>query len=396
MGVAPSPILFGPGGIASNLQTGLQFNNGSGPSILTGTVNPSSVATAGVEGSLYLNQSSGITYQKQDNGSSTNWKAFFTSLASYLPTVQTFTSGSGTYTTPANCSYIVVRMVGGGGGGGGGNTNATPYGIGAAGTASSFGGTLLSAGGGAPGAIPTIGGGTGGTNSVTPTTGMTVLINQPGNPAQYLNDSTTPAYSGGSNGGSSVFGGAGQGSVSGGGGSANTNSGSGGGGSSNAGGASCYAAIGGGAGGYLEAIITNPTSSYAYVVGAGGTGGSGNASGPGGNGASGYIEVTEFYSSPGAGTPVITRLIQSVSTNTNAGATASTDYVYLVSGTTTITLPSAVGNTNLYTIKNVDSSLTTTINTTSSQTIDGSSTVTLSVANKSVDIVSDGSNWRLV
>ena len=30
------------------------------------------------------------------------------------PTVQKFTSGTGTYTTPANVKYIRVRMVGGG------------------------------------------------------------------------------------------------------------------------------------------------------------------------------------------------------------------------------------------------------------------------------------------
>ena len=33
------------------------------------------------------------------------------------PTIQKFTSGSGTYTTPPNCKYILVSMVGGGGGG---------------------------------------------------------------------------------------------------------------------------------------------------------------------------------------------------------------------------------------------------------------------------------------
>jgi glycine rich protein len=42
-----------------------------------------------------------------------------------VPTVQRFTSGSGTYTTPAGVLYIEVEMVGGGGGGEGSNGAAT-------------------------------------------------------------------------------------------------------------------------------------------------------------------------------------------------------------------------------------------------------------------------------
>jgi len=92
----------------------------------------------------------------------------------------------------------------------------------------------------------------------------------------------------------------------------------------------------------------------------------------------------------------ITRTVTSISAPTTAGATASTDYVYLVSGTTTLTLPTAVGNTNRYTVKNVDASLTTTIATTSAQTIDGSASATLPVSNTSVDLISNGSNWAII
>ncbi len=92
----------------------------------------------------------------------------------------------------------------------------------------------------------------------------------------------------------------------------------------------------------------------------------------------------------------ITRSVNSISTATTAGSASSTDYVYLVSGTTTLTLPTAVGNTNLYTIKNVGTN-TISIATTSSQTIDGSSSpITLSVANTSIDLISNGSNWNIV
>lgn len=88
--------------------------------------------------------------------------------------------------------------------------------------------------------------------------------------------------------------------------------------------------------------------------------------------------------------------INVVSTNTAAGSAASTDYVYLVSGTTTITLPTAVGNTNQYTIKRVGTN-TVSIATTSSQTIDGSaSPITINVQNVSLTLVSDGSNWNII
>lgn len=41
--------------------------------ILSGTVDPTSVATSAPKGSLYLNTSNGNTYKKTDSGSSTNW-----------------------------------------------------------------------------------------------------------------------------------------------------------------------------------------------------------------------------------------------------------------------------------------------------------------------------------
>lgn len=102
------------------------------------------------------------------------------------------------------------------------------------------------------------------------------------------------------------------------------------------------------------------------------------------------VDVT-IASSGGAGT---VRIISSISTPTTAGAAANTDYVYLVTGTTTLTLPTAVGNSNLYTVKNVGSG-TVTVATTSSQTIDGSSSITLPVQYTSVDLISDTANWNV-
>lgn len=88
------------------------------------------------------------------------------------------------------------------------------------------------------------------------------------------------------------------------------------------------------------------------------------------------------------------RSINSVSTNTNAGATAGTDYVYLCTGTMTITLPTAAANTNLYTVKNVGTGVVT-VATTGGQTIDGSVSISLFVQYTAVDLISDTSNWNV-
>lgn len=84
-----------------------------------------------------------------------------------------------------------------------------------------------------------------------------------------------------------------------------------------------------------------------------------------------------------------------VSINTNAGNALSTDYVYLASGTINITLPTAISNTNLYTIKNVGTGVVT-IDTTSSQTIDGSLTAPIQVQYQSLTLISDGANWNII
>lgn len=98
----------------------------------------------------------------------------------------------------------------------------------------------------------------------------------------------------------------------------------------------------------------------------------------------------------GSGTG-ITRSISSVSTTTTAGSTAGTDYVYFVSGTTTINLPTAVGNTNRYTFVHTDTN-TMTLATTLSQTIAfypaaPATTATVTVRGTVVELLSDGTNW---
>lgn len=88
------------------------------------------------------------------------------------------------------------------------------------------------------------------------------------------------------------------------------------------------------------------------------------------------------------------RSINSISASTSAGSTAGTDYVYLCSGTLTLTLPDATANTNLYTVKNVGTGVVT-IDTTSSQTIDGSLTIVMPVQYTAVDLISDTANWNV-
>jgi Repeat of unknown function (DUF5907) len=78
----------------------------------------------------------------------------------------------------------------------------------------------------------------------------------------------------------------------------------------------------------------------------------------------------------------------------------TTDEIILVnasSGNITLTLPTAVANTEAYDVKKIDSSTNTvTVNTTSSQTIDGGATAVLQVQYASITLVSDGSNWFVV
>lgn len=92
------------------------------------------------------------------------------------------------------------------------------------------------------------------------------------------------------------------------------------------------------------------------------------------------------------GVPVVTRTVQTVTTSTTLGAVG--DYVVFIGSGGAPTLPTAVGNTGIYRIKNTHSA-DRTISTTSAQTIEGSASLTLPTGD-SVDIVSDGSNWRVI
>lgn len=209
------------------------------------------------------------------------------------PTIQKFTSGSGTYTTPNGVRYIRVRMVGGGGGGGGSGTAGGSSG--GTGGSTTFGSSLLSASGGSGGSRwDANSGGNGGSASLGSGPVGTALVGGWGGSGGYV--STSGTYALGGMGGSSFFGGAGGNGVTGGQ-NGQTNSGGGGGGGGVSGTINAGGGGGGGAGGFVDAIIRAPSASYAYSVGTAGTAGTAGTSGnAGGAGGSGYIEVTEYYS----------------------------------------------------------------------------------------------------
>jgi hypothetical protein len=91
------------------------------------------------------------------------------------------------------------------------------------------------------------------------------------------------------------------------------------------------------------------------------------------------------------------RSINIITGSTTASDSARTDYVYQgnSTGNITLTLPSATGNTNRYTIKNSNTG-TFRIETSSSQTIDGVTFYEIAKQYQSIDLVSDNSNWFII
>lgn len=209
------------------------------------------------------------------------------------PAITSLTSGSGNYITPTGAKYLYVEMAGGGGGGGAsGDSGKTD---GADGSDTTFGGSLT-AGKGLKGTIGNVGGG--------------LVIGSTGGAGGSASGGDINLAGGYASGGGSVgvalgtVGGAGGNSAKGGGGGCGTgaitaragatNTGGGGGGAGGDG--TRVSAGGGGGGGYLEKMISSPSATYAYSVGAGGAGGTaGPNGGNGGAGGSGYIMVTAYF-----------------------------------------------------------------------------------------------------
>lgn len=199
-------------------------------------------------------------------------------IALASPQVTVITSGSGTYTTPANTFYLRVEMAGGGAGG---NGSGTGPGAATAGGTTSFGAQSATGG--------SINAGVGGSGSIGIGSGLSLT----GGRGSVGGNS---AGSSGGTGGTTVFGGAGNGGISG----ANGNSGAantGAGGGGAGGGGVSIGTAGGSAGGYLNAIITSSIpATFSYAIGAGGSGGTAGTGGfAGGAGAAGVIVATAYF-----------------------------------------------------------------------------------------------------
>ena len=95
---------------------------------------------------------------------------------------------------------------------------------------------------------------------------------------------------------------------------------------------------------------------------------------------------------PGGG---ITRSVSIISVSSTLAATALTDYIFFTNTGIKITLPTAVDNSNLYTIKNVSSS-SILVAANGAETIDGSATVLVALPNEALDFISDNTNFNVV
>jgi len=218
-----------------------------------------------------------------------NWQVIsYTSAAGFpVPQVTVITSGSGTYTVPAGAAYLEVEMIGAGSGGGG--SGGSP-GVGAAGGATTFGTTFLTAAGGSatPAAgtstYPTAAAATGGDLNIAGGLGGGSNTLNSGNAGTGFSvpGASSPLGAGGpgeAEPGLAAAGNATGYGAGGGGGGYNVN-------------AVYYSGWGGNAGAYLKKLITSPSATYAYSVGSGGTGGTaGTSGGAGGNGSGGMIRI---------------------------------------------------------------------------------------------------------
>lgn len=248
----------------------LTLTSGGGVQVGSPTGGDKGAGTINASGTIYVNGSA--------LGSTTN------------PTVQTFLSGSGTYTTPAGVKWIEVRAIAGGGGGGGSGSSQSG-GLGGTGGNTTFGTSLITANGGVGGSG--MAAGTGGTASVAGAATAVQVVSGGDGAAPPSNG----ASNAGASGGSSALGGAGAGEVGGQNGvptTGKTNTGGGGGARSSTG--TIQGGGGGGAGGFVYAIITAPSATYSYAVGAAGTAGAAGTGGTAGAaGGSGGIWVVEHY-----------------------------------------------------------------------------------------------------
>lgn len=102
--------------------------------------------------------------------------------------------------------------------------------------------------------------------------------------------------------------------------------------------------------------------------------------------------ITAASNGTGGGSSGITRSIATVTSTLTGGSSSSVDYVYFLGTGAIYTQPTAVGNTNFYTLKNITTA-NMTVNFTSGQTADGGTLVL--AQDETVTLISDNANWRI-
>ena len=103
--------------------------------------------------------------------------------------------------------------------------------------------------------------------------------------------------------------------------------------------------------------------------------------------------ISTWASVAAVGGSGITRNISTVTTDTTAADSASTDYVYFVGAGIRFTLPAAPSNTNLYTVKNFSSSSVLVL---SGEGIDDSPSALMPSNYESLSFISNSSIWGVV
>lgn len=325
------------------------------------------------------------------------------------PTVQKFTSGSGTYTKPAGVTMLRVRMAGGGAGGfGSGTVTGTAPTDGADTT---FGTSLLTAGKGLKGSFGSSGGAGGACTITAPAIGSG-WSGGGGQGSAWINPGTGNGATMGGMGGGNMFSGGGAGGTYGGAGQAGaTNSGAGGGGGGgNSGVNGVYAGSGGGAGCVIDAWLVGNglANTFAYSVGAAGNAGAAGTSGyAGGAGTAGYIEVTEYYGNTTAliaggvtarDNPNAVSTINTIVSKTTTYTATDQEETILLSasgGAWTLSLPAAASykGKKYHLVINAASANAVTVDPNASETVCGQTTVKLVGNGDELDIQSDGTNW---
>ena len=95
------------------------------------------------------------------------------------------------------------------------------------------------------------------------------------------------------------------------------------------------------------------------------------------------------------GFDVVTKTVISLTGSATLNAVGSREYIYLMGSGAVPTLPTAVGNTSIYQLKNVHTA-SISVAVTSSQTIDGDAGPLVLLPKRSYTLVSDNANWVII